>query len=210
MILSHCGKLRWRSAASGQTRRIDTLAMCPPCSLTCDNDRLGASQRTGASCHKRTPAPQQTSSLLGVIGNSSARHPRSLAPPNSNILQKVDPLGWRNRHKVQSPIRRSTMARKLSGGCACGAIHYECNADPVIMLNCHCRDCQRASGSGYAAVVALPKAAVQMRGQPRYHKVVGEAGKAIERGFFSTCGGQGTMKLERPAEGLWVHAGGPG
>ena len=55
------------------------------------------------------------------------------------------------------------MARKLSGGCACGAIHYECTADPVIMLNCHCRDCQRASGSAYAAVVAVPKAAVQMR-----------------------------------------------
>jgi hypothetical protein len=46
------------------------------------------------------------------------------------------------------------MAQKISGGCACGAIHYECNADPVVMLNCHCRDCQRASGSAYAAVVA--------------------------------------------------------
>src|ERR1700730_13605713 len=57
-----------------------------------------------------------------------------------------------------------SMAQKISGGCACGAIHYECNADPVVMLNCHCRDCQRASGSAYAAVVAVPKSAVQMRG----------------------------------------------
>ena len=24
------------------------------------------------------------------------------------------------------------MTQKLSGGCACGAIHYDCNADPVI------------------------------------------------------------------------------
>ena len=47
------------------------------------------------------------------------------------------------------------MAQKISGGCACGAIHYECNADAVVMLNCHCRDCQRASGSAYAAVVAI-------------------------------------------------------
>jgi hypothetical protein len=59
------------------------------------------------------------------------------------------------------------MTQKLSGGCACGAIHYDCNADPVIMFNCHCRDCQRASGSAYAAIVAVPKAAVQMRGEPR-------------------------------------------
>jgi Glutathione-dependent formaldehyde-activating enzyme len=74
------------------------------------------------------------------------------------------------------------MARKLSGGCACGAIHYECNVDPAIMLNCHCRDCQRASGSAYAAVVVVPKAAVQMRGEPRYHKIVGKAGKAADSG----------------------------
>ncbi len=81
------------------------------------------------------------------------------------------------------------MAQKLSGGCACGAIHYECNADPVVMLNCHCRDCQQASGSAYAAIVAVPKVAVQIRGEPRYHKIVGKAGKAVERGFCPSCGG---------------------
>lgn len=69
------------------------------------------------------------------------------------------------------------MAGKLSGGCACGAIHYECNADPLIMLNCHCGDCQQASGSAYAAIVAVPKAAVQMRGEPRYHRIVGKAAR---------------------------------
>ena len=38
----------------------------------------------------------------------------------------------------------------LSGGCACGAVHYETTVDPVLMLNCHCRACQQAGGSGYA------------------------------------------------------------
>jgi hypothetical protein len=51
-----------------------------------------------------------------------------------------------------------------------GAIHYERNADPVLMLNCHCRDCQQAGGSAYAAIVAVPKAAVQMQGEPRYQQ----------------------------------------
>src|SRR5260221_5831264 len=99
------------------------------------------------------------------------------------------------------------MASKLSGGCVCGAIHYECNVDPVVMLNCHCRDCQRASGSAYAAVVVVPKAAVQMRGEPRYHKVVGEAGKGVERGFCSTCGSQVTIKLDRVPDALGLQAG---
>jgi hypothetical protein len=89
------------------------------------------------------------------------------------------------------------MAQKLAGGCACGAIRYECNVDPVLMLNCHCRDCQRASGSAYAAFVVVPKVAVQVRGEPRYHKIIGGAGKTIERGFCPTCGSQVTTRLER-------------
>jgi hypothetical protein len=75
------------------------------------------------------------------------------------------------------------------------------------MLNCHCRDCQRASGSAYAAVVAVPKSAVQVRGEPRYYKVVGKAGRAIERGFCPTCGSQVTVKLERLPDILGLQAG---
>ena len=99
------------------------------------------------------------------------------------------------------------MAQKISGGCACGAIHYECSADPIVMLNCHCRDCQRASGSAYAPVLVVPKSAVQMRGEPRYYEVVGKAGKAIERGFCPTCGSQVAVKLERLPDFLGVGRG---
>jgi hypothetical protein len=55
--------------------------------------------------------------------------------------------------------------------------------------------------------VAVPKAAVQMRGEPRYHKIVGSAGKAVERRFCPRCGSQVTMKLERLPEILGLQAG---
>lgn len=100
------------------------------------------------------------------------------------------------------------MAQKLSGGCACGAIRYECNVDPVVSLNCHCRNCQHASGTAYAAVVVVPQASVHMLGEPRYHKVVGAAGKAVEYGFCPTCGSQVTLKLERLPNVLGLQAGG--
>jgi hypothetical protein len=99
------------------------------------------------------------------------------------------------------------MTRKLLGGCACGAIRYECDADPVIMMNCHCRDCQKASGSGYAAIVVVPKAAVQFRGELRYHKVVGQSGKTTERGFCPNCGSQIIVKSEGRPEVLGLQAG---
>jgi hypothetical protein len=75
------------------------------------------------------------------------------------------------------------------------------------MLNCHCRDCQQASGSAYAALVAVPKVAVQIRGEPRYYKIVAQAGKAVERGFCPNCGSQLTVKLERLPDVLGLQAG---
>ena len=99
------------------------------------------------------------------------------------------------------------MAQKLSGGCACGAVRYECSVDPVVMFNCHCRDCQRASGSAYAAIVVVPKAAVEMRGEPRYHKIAGGSGNAIERGFCPTCGSHVADQLERVPGILALQAG---
>jgi len=99
------------------------------------------------------------------------------------------------------------MAQIISGGCACGAIRFECSLAPVLMVNCHCRDCQRASGTAYAAVLTVPKAGVQMRGEPRYHKLVGKAGNAVERGFCPTCGSPVSVKLERFPDALGLPAG---
>ena len=39
------------------------------------------------------------------------------------------------------------MAATFTGGCACGAIRYECSAEPVVSYMCHCRDCQKPSVS---------------------------------------------------------------
>jgi len=99
------------------------------------------------------------------------------------------------------------MAKILTGQCACGAICYGCEADPFMMFNCHCRDCQRASGTAYAAILIVPKAAVRMTGEPRYHKVVGNAGSGIERGFCGSCGSHLLLRLDRFPQVLGLQAG---
>ena len=37
----------------------------------------------------------------------------------------------------------------LTGGCACRAIRYRTISTPLIVHACHCRDCQRLTGSGF-------------------------------------------------------------
>ena len=98
------------------------------------------------------------------------------------------------------------MSQTIAGGCACGAIRYETDATPVAMFNCHCRDCQRTSGSGYAAILVVPKATVRVQGEPRYYKTVGNAGRAVERGFCAVCGSPVMSRPERRPDMLALSA----
>jgi len=41
------------------------------------------------------------------------------------------------------------MAKPLEGGCACGAIRYRLKSEPMFVHCCHCRDCQRQTGSAF-------------------------------------------------------------
>jgi hypothetical protein len=77
----------------------------------------------------------------------------------------------------------------LSGGCACGAIRYTCTADPLFSLNCHCRDCQRESGSAFIPVLAVPRVAFAVaRGTPRNFELTADSGHTTTRAFCGDCG----------------------
>ena len=41
------------------------------------------------------------------------------------------------------------MTKGLEGGCACGAVRYRLEAEPMIVHCCHCLDCQRQTGSAF-------------------------------------------------------------
>ena len=80
------------------------------------------------------------------------------------------------------------MSRPFSGGCACAAIRYECRAEPVFSWQCHCRDCQRASGGMLCPVMYVPKTALTISGRAKYYEVQADSGNAVRRGFCAECG----------------------
>ena len=82
-----------------------------------------------------------------------------------------------------------TTRTTLAGGCACGAVRYQCSAEPFASFNCHCRDCQRETGSAYAAIVAVPSAAfVVTKGRPKLFGVKADSGATTNRAFCGECG----------------------
>ncbi|MGH7926886.1 MAG: GFA family protein, partial [Candidatus Binatia bacterium] len=81
------------------------------------------------------------------------------------------------------------MPESFQGGCACGAIRYESISKPVVSFNCHCRACQRYTGSAFISGVLVPANAFGLtRGEPTYYIVQGDSGGDISRGFCAVCG----------------------
>jgi hypothetical protein len=77
----------------------------------------------------------------------------------------------------------------ITGGCYCGNIRYESTAQPLMMIKCHCRDCQHITGGPYAPAVIFPAAAFKLtKGELRYHFTASIAGGKHKRGFCPECG----------------------
>ena len=41
------------------------------------------------------------------------------------------------------------MSSTFEGGCACGRMRYRLESKPMFVHCCHCRDCQRQTGSAF-------------------------------------------------------------
>jgi len=77
---------------------------------------------------------------------------------------------------------------KIDGGCHCGFITYEGEADPDKAAVCHCTDCQRLSGSAFRTVVPVESKTFRMSGQPTVYVKTGESGNQREQSFCPRCG----------------------
>jgi hypothetical protein len=62
----------------------------------------------------------------------------------------------------------------LEGGCECGKVRYRLGADPIFVSCCHCRQCQKLSGSAFALNAMIEAERVSV--------IEGAESLAIERG----------------------------
>jgi len=94
----------------------------------------------------------------------------------------------------------------IEGGCACGAVRYRSNSAPVFSLHCHCRQCQRISGTGHASLFGLPAASVVMTGDLKLHQLIADSGNRVSAGFCPQCGNPVMKRSSGQPDLLFLHA----
>ena len=76
----------------------------------------------------------------------------------------------------------------LTGACLCGRIRYTASGEPAFSGVCHCRNCQRYTGSAFETVIAFPTASVSVQGELKTYNDTGDSGNSVRRRFCPNCG----------------------
>jgi hypothetical protein len=63
-------------------------------------------------------------------------------------------------------------------------VRYEATADPIAVMDCHCRDCQYASGGSHTTAVVVPASVFRLTEERRTR----DSGKTVARHFCAVCG----------------------
>ena len=98
------------------------------------------------------------------------------------------------------------MSETYAGGCACGEIHYEIPSEPVAMLDCQCRDCQRKSGTGHSSYLVFPRGGANLIGKAKHWDMVADSGNVKTRAFCPECGSPVYVTFKANPDILAIHA----
>jgi len=76
---------------------------------------------------------------------------------------------------------------RWAGGCACGALRWRAEGEPLIQGFCHCKSCQRTSGGGHVGFIAFAEARVTVDGERKVYTRLGGSGRPASRFACPTC-----------------------
>ena len=86
------------------------------------------------------------------------------------------------------------------GECTCGNIRYRMNRDPLFVHCCHCRWCQRETGTSFALNALLESSEMELlKGEPERVVIPSQSGK-----------GQSVLRCPDCLIAVWSHYAGAG
>jgi len=89
-------------------------------------------------------------------------------------------------------------ASTMGGGCACGKVRFEAEIDNEEAYLCHCRMCQRATGSVSIAFKNVPQAKMRWLGGPDWY----DSSPIAHRPFCGQCGTSLGFQFKEGSENL--------
>jgi hypothetical protein len=97
------------------------------------------------------------------------------------------------------------MTSTFQGGCSCRAVRYRMESDPIIVNCCHCRWCQRETGSAFAVNALIETDRVIVEGETERTQLPSASGRgqdvvrcaACQVAVFSSYGGAEKLAFVR-------------
>ncbi|MGO1117351.1 GFA family protein [Rhodovibrionaceae bacterium A322] len=122
----------------------------------------------------------------------------------------IDPdLCNTSRATVVKEMTEREHMEKHEGGCLCGRIRYATLGQPSRVTVCHCRFCQKATGSAYMVEPIFDAASFSiLSGAPKVfdQQSVG-SGKTVHVNFCPDCGTKLWLSFERFPDAIGIYAG---
>ena len=77
---------------------------------------------------------------------------------------------------------------QLTGRYACGRVNYKIKDDPLFTHACHCKDCQRTTGSAFVVHLILTDRDFEIEGDTRSATVPSGSGAGCDLHYCAECG----------------------
>jgi len=78
----------------------------------------------------------------------------------------------------------------FTGSCLCGSVNYKSNSDPLVIQNCHCDQCRKATGSVYLTNLFIKEENFKITGEVNNYTHLSDARNNMTKYFCPNCGSQ--------------------
>ncbi|MFT4531682.1 MAG: hypothetical protein ACI81F_002503 [Thalassolituus oleivorans] len=80
------------------------------------------------------------------------------------------------------------MTFPIQGSCQCGQVTYKLLSEPLMVVACHCKECQKLSTSAFSITALVNADTVEFNGEIQDWIRVAESGNLNGAKFCPTCG----------------------
>ncbi len=80
------------------------------------------------------------------------------------------------------------MPAPYTGGCQCGSVRYALTGEPLRLIACHCKECQRQSGSAFGMSMLVKRDSLAVTGSTKQFTRIADSGNPNTGVFCPECG----------------------